>query len=426
MVTRMFESQLGRNMEVYIDYMVIKSKVSSGKFLGYMITYRGIEVNPDQIKVINSLPPPQYPKEVPKLIGMATALRAVHDAMRPIFWGIFAPHPFPIPRIGQLVDATVENPRMNFLDAFQGYHQIPLTLSDQEKTAFHAPTRNYHYRVMPFGLKNAGSIYQRMVTWMFESQIGRNVEAYIDDMVIMSKYMPRTAIQGQVLANFVAEFTESMAEDGNGKVDVMMVSTGVATWEVYTDGAANRKGLGVGIMLITPEMLVMEKSLFSHTLHLGFLATNNEAKYEALLVGMSMLNKLGGEVIKVHSDSRLVVGQVNGKFETRDEHMQGYLAKVRQAQTRFKSFAQKQISKGHNSHADSLAMLATSLEANLPRVVLVEDMANHSLDEKLVVGVHNVQVGPNWMDPLITFLTQGQLPDDKVEAEKIRRKAPHY
>ena len=67
--------------------------------------------------------------------------------------------PFPMPRIDQLVDATVGHPRMSFLDAFQGYHQIPLALEDQEKTTFVTPIRNYHYKVMPFGLKNAGSTY---------------------------------------------------------------------------------------------------------------------------------------------------------------------------------------------------------------------------------------------------------------------------
>ena len=72
--------------------------------------------------------------------------------------------PFPVPRIDRLVDATYGHPRMSFLDAFQGYHQIPLALLDQEKTAFLTPIENYHYRVMPFGLKNAGSTYQRMVT----------------------------------------------------------------------------------------------------------------------------------------------------------------------------------------------------------------------------------------------------------------------
>ena len=68
--------------------------------------------------------------------------------------------PFPMPRIDQLVDATVGHPQMSFLDAFQGYHQIPLAAEDQEKTVFVTPVGNYHYKVMPFGLKNAGSTYQ--------------------------------------------------------------------------------------------------------------------------------------------------------------------------------------------------------------------------------------------------------------------------
>ena len=76
---------------------------------------------------------------------------------------------------------------MSFLDAFQGYNQIPLALDDQKKTAFVTPTGNYHYKIMPFGLKNAGSMYQRMMTKMFEPQLGKNIEVYIDDMVVKSK-----------------------------------------------------------------------------------------------------------------------------------------------------------------------------------------------------------------------------------------------
>ena len=95
--------------------------------------------------------------------------------------------PFPMPRIDQLVDTTVGHPQMNFLDAFQGYHQIPLALNDQEKTAFVILVGNYHYKVMSFGLKNAGSTYQRMITKMFEPQLGKNVKVYIDDMVVKSK-----------------------------------------------------------------------------------------------------------------------------------------------------------------------------------------------------------------------------------------------
>ena len=92
--------------------------------------------------------------------------------------------PFPMPQIDQLMDATVGHPRINFFDAFQGYHHIPLALGDQEKTAFVTPTGNYHYKVMPFDMKNAGSTYQRMMTRMFKPQLGKNIEVYIDDMVV--------------------------------------------------------------------------------------------------------------------------------------------------------------------------------------------------------------------------------------------------
>ena len=89
---------------------------------------------------------------------------------------------FSMPQINQLVDAIAGHPRMSFLDAIQGYHQIELVADDQEKTAFLTPVGNYHYKVMPFGLKNAGSTYQRMMTRMFVPQLGKSIEAYIDEM----------------------------------------------------------------------------------------------------------------------------------------------------------------------------------------------------------------------------------------------------
>ena len=76
---------------------------------------------------------------------------------------------------------------MSFQDAFQGYHQIPLAQDDQEKTTFVTPIGNYHYKVMPFRLKNVGSTYQRMITRMFEPHLGKSIEVYIDDMVVKSK-----------------------------------------------------------------------------------------------------------------------------------------------------------------------------------------------------------------------------------------------
>ena len=76
---------------------------------------------------------------------------------------------------------------MSFLDAFQGYHKIALAVEDQEKTTFITPDANYHYTMMPFGLKNIGATYQRMMTRMFWDKIGCTVEVYIDDMVVKIK-----------------------------------------------------------------------------------------------------------------------------------------------------------------------------------------------------------------------------------------------
>ena len=94
--------------------------------------------------------------------------------------------PFPLPKIDQLVDATSGHQRMSFLDAFQGYHQIAMSPTNQEKTAFITPRGIFCYKVMPFGLKNAEATYQRMITKMFAEQLGKTVEVYIDNMVVKS------------------------------------------------------------------------------------------------------------------------------------------------------------------------------------------------------------------------------------------------
>ena len=93
---------------------------------------------------------------------------------------------YPLPRIDQLVDSALGHDRLSFLNAFQGYHQIPMNLADQEKTAFITPKGAYCYKVMPFGLKNARATYQKMVTQMFRQMIGKAVEVYIDNMLIKS------------------------------------------------------------------------------------------------------------------------------------------------------------------------------------------------------------------------------------------------
>ncbi|PKA53748.1 RNA-directed DNA polymerase like [Apostasia shenzhenica] len=94
---------------------------------------------------------------------------------------------YPLPRIDVMVDRTVRYEVMSFLDAFSGYHQIWMAKGDEEKTAFITDYGTYCYRVMPFGLKNAGATYQRMIDTVFKNQRGKNLEAYVDDILVKSR-----------------------------------------------------------------------------------------------------------------------------------------------------------------------------------------------------------------------------------------------
>ena len=94
---------------------------------------------------------------------------------------------FPLPRIDQLVDSTAGHELLTFMDAFSGYNQILMKKEDQEKTAFVTSHDLYCYNVMPFGLKNASAMYQRLENQMFSKQIGRNMEFYVDDILVKRK-----------------------------------------------------------------------------------------------------------------------------------------------------------------------------------------------------------------------------------------------
>ena len=177
----------------------------------------------------------------------------------------------------------------------------------------------------------------------------------------------------------------------------------------------------MGLVLISPEKLIVENSL-----RLGFSATNNEVKYEALLEGMFMVQRMGGKSATMFLDSRLVVGQVKGELEASDKRLQSYLTRIKHLQRKFESFNLQHIPRGGNTHVDSLATLATSSAQNLPHIILTEDLGKPLGEKVNMIYVPYVRIGPNWMDPIIQFLSKDVLPEDKSEAERIHRKAPRF
>ena len=210
------------------------------------------------------------------------------------------------------------------------------------------------------------------------------------------KYMSRISVKGQILTDLVAEFAKTPFEEKvekqnvDGKLVSLVSLQEPLPWRVHVDGAANQREFGVGLVIISPEKIIIKKLL-----RLDFSATNNEAEYETILVRMIMVQKMGGKAMEMLSNSRLIVGQVKGEFEARDLRMKEYLNQVRHLQSRFESFNLSQIPRSRNTHANSLTTLATSSAQSLPRVILVEGFCKPTEVGRNMVHIHQIRVGPS-------------------------------
>jgi len=127
------------------------------------------------------------------------------------------------------------------------------------------------------------------------------------------------------------------------------------------------RGLGVKIVMVSPEGLRLEKSL-----RLGFCTSNNEAEYEALIAGLQVVQRLSAEEVEVFSDSRLVVSQIEGSFEAKDYRMLQYLKLFGSLRANFQKVSLVKVWRSQNSYANSLATLASSSDECIPQMIFVE------------------------------------------------------
>ena len=495
MVTGMFGHLIGKTVEVYIDDMLIKSvrkanhiedlrevlgvlrsnklrlnalkcifRVSSGKFLGHMVSYNGVKSNPDQISALLNLEPPKDAKQVQRLTGMIAALGQFISQSakkcRPFFrllgkkrkflWDedcsvafqriktyLSSPPCLSIPYPGEplflylvvsehavsaiLVRETHEGQRPIFFMSKTmnetEYRYLPL-----EKAALaliQAAKKLPHYfqastvivfTDLPLKVLMHNLDFSGWITWWGVHLGSFGIE-----------YKPRTSIKGQVLADFVPEF---QGKGGNSKVTNTPsydTDTSSSGWKLFVDGASNMRGVGAGVVLVSSEGLILEQ-----VVRLGFLASNNESEYEALLIGLRSAIRLGADHLQVFCDSQLVVNHILGEYLARDERMLSYLSVVKSLLSKFDFVQVKQIGREHNSHADILAKLATALETDLYRTVIVEVLSTSSTLIDTVDRVCNTSSVASWMDPLVAYLRDDCLPEDPKTASIIKRKASGY
>ena len=186
------------------------------------------------------------------------------------------------------------------------------------------------------------------------------------------------------------------------------------------DGSSNVNESGVGIIR---ESSTGEK--ISYALRLEFLTSNNEAEYEALLVGLQLAEEMRVEQLRIYSDSQLVVNQINKDYQAKGENMAAYLKIAGRHLRTFKWLRIGQVPKTENVEADSLVRLVYGLEdgalGQAPIEILAKPNTKESADH-----VMSVDPSPSWIDSIFKFLVEEKTLEDKNEARRIKYQANRY
>ncbi|XP_059635750.1 uncharacterized protein LOC132277926 [Cornus florida] len=225
-------------------------------------------------------------------------------------------------------------------------------------------------------------------------------------------YEPKVSHKGQTLANFLLEYEDKLEEPELPELH----------WELRVDGSSNLTSAGAGIIITTLEGTKLQQSI-----HLNFPATNNKAEYKALLDGLRLANQLQVKCLKVFSDSQLVVNQVIGKYQPKEERMKTYKEAVESATRRFDQIKFHQVPQEENSEADELAIAASSSDEDLVHIVPIDILNELSINPRQeIMVIPDIPREPCWMDPLEAYLKYGTFSNQKAEKKKVRFAATKY
>ncbi|XP_019416415.1 PREDICTED: uncharacterized protein LOC109327705 [Lupinus angustifolius] len=382
--------------------------VKAGKFLGFLLTSRGIEANPSKCQAIIDMRSPRTVKEVQQLNGRLAALsRFLPSAAKhslPLFqllkkskrfeWSVIA---------AVLIRETVEgqNPVYFTSKALQGPE---LRYQNLEKVAYalliatrrlrqyfqsHATIVRTNQPIRK--ILHKPELAGRMITWSIElSQFDIRFE-------------PRTAIKSQVISDFVAEL--AAPEDDLEQV-----------WTIFVDGSSNPRGSGAGILLEDGQGVTIE-----HSLTFTFPTSNNQKEYEACIAGLQLAKEVGAHKVLICSDSQLAVSQITGAYPTKDTLLEKYLLKVKELMADFGEATIQHVPRESNARADILSKLAsTKCLGNNWSVV------QGTVYHPSVMAVEQVEILDNWTGPFIRYILHGNLPSDSKEKQRFLRCCSWY
>lgn len=226
------------------------------------------------------------------------------------------------------------------------------------------------------------------------------------------EYHPRTAIKGQALADFVVEMNESPDMEGLSKV---------STWTVYVDDSSAGERGGAGIVFWRPN-----REEFRYALKFGFVATNIEAEYEAVLSAMEIAREMGIMNLEIWSDSQVVVEQVNGSYAAQEARMSQYLEKVRQFYPYFDKVALTKVPREENGLADAISCIGSGIDPAATvggyKILIKARPTISSIGEVMQIN----EAEPEWGAEVIQYLKMGEFPSSKEEAQRVIRNSARY
>ncbi|XP_021713582.1 uncharacterized protein LOC110681765 [Chenopodium quinoa] len=458
LVDKVFTNQKGRNVEVYVDDSIVKIHlatdhvadlretfetlrryrmklnpekcvfgVRSGKFLGFMVSERGIDANPDKIEAILSVPEPKCIKDIHRLTGrMAALTRFISksaDKALPFFvilrqnklfeWGKDQSKAFQAVKIHLRSLPTVARPEqgeiLHLYISASAKTVAAVLLVERQKTQlpiyFVSHVLNAVERRYPLVEKIAYAVVvaARKLRPYFDAHAidiltnqplekslqkmetsGRLLKWAIELSEYVITYKPRVSIKAQALSDFIVETSYYEEEDAIG------------VWKVLVDGSSASTGLGAGVIMISPQ-----GDVFEYAVKFKFKASNNEAEYEAALAGIQLCISAEARRIEMTTDSQLVANQFNGTYETREPSMTAYLAKLKSVASGLDYFKIKLVPRAMNTQADALAKLASSSFNDLERTVMVEILKERSIDEQPPKDVCFTTAGREWYDDIL-------------------------
>ncbi|GAU24659.1 hypothetical protein TSUD_322670 [Trifolium subterraneum] len=456
MMNKVFHNEIGDMLEVYMDDMIVKSEeeidhtvhlkrvfdqarkfnmrfnpekctfgVKAGKFLGFYLTERGIEANPDKCRAFFDYPTPKSKKSIQTLNGMLTSMarfvaKSAQHAL-PLFkllrkettfeWteecegalqhlkrALSEPPVLTRPVEGEklylylavaseaisavLIRETEQGQKPVYFvsRALQGPELRYLQIEKIALAVIMAARKlRYYFLAHSVIIRTDQPVKQLLAR---PDMVGRMLKLSLELAEFDISFESRKALKAQVLADFVAEMTTSTTSEKN-------------KWTIFVDGSSNSQGSGADIILENGDGVLIEVSL-----GLSFPTTNNQAEYEAFLAGLRLAEDMGAEEIRISTDSQLVASQVSGEYQTKEERLLEYLNLIRAKLAKFKETEVKQVPREHNARADILSKLASTRRKKAGNQSLIQETLTKPSIEKTAEVMHICAVDEqSWMSP---------------------------